>query len=137
LEVAYLAMGGSRSRRRTDRLLREAQVLSDRVGHPHALGSWALMDGVAAWMDGRWKHAHDAFARAEATLRERCTGVVADILMAQMFPIASLFFLGKRKALSVRLPLLLEEAEERGELLRATFLRIGYSSHVAWLAADD
>jgi hypothetical protein len=48
-----------------------------------------------------------------------------------------MFFLGEITALSRRLPLLLEEAEGRGNLLRATFLRIGFCSHVAWLAADD
>lgn len=137
VEVAYLAMGGSRSRRRTERLLQAARVLAERVGHPHTTGLWVLMEGVAAWMDGRWKTARDSCERAETILRERCTGVVWEIICAQMFHLASLFLLGEVKELSRRLPTLLKEAEERGDLLRATFLRIGYCSHVAWLAADD
>lgn len=137
LEVAYLALGGSRTRRRTQRLLQAARVLADRVGHPHTTGLWGLMDGVAAWMDGRWKSARDGCERAETLLRERCTGVGWDILMAQMFHLASLFFLGEMRELSRRLPTLLNEAEERGDLMRATFLRIGYCSHVAWLVADN
>jgi hypothetical protein len=48
-----------------------------------------------------------------------------------------MFFLGQIAELSRRLPMLLEEAEGRGSLLRATFLRIGFFSHVAWLALDD
>ena len=95
------------------------------------------MEGVAAWMDGRWKSARDSCERAETILRERCTGVVWEIICAQMFHLASLFLLGEVKELSRQLPALLKDTEERGDLLRATFLRIGYCSHVAWLAADD
>jgi hypothetical protein len=51
--------------------------------------------------------------------------------------LVSLFFLGELAELSRRLPMLLKEAEERGDLLKGTFLRIGYCSHIAWLAADD
>jgi hypothetical protein len=137
LEVAYLSMGGSRSRRRSARLLEEARILSERADHPHTTGLWHLMQGVAAWLDGRWKSAREGCERAESQLRERCTGVVWEILMAQMFQLAALFYLGELKELSRRLPTLLKEAEEHGDLLRATFLRIGYGSHVAWLVADD
>ena len=137
LEVAFLAMGGSRSRARTARVLQAARGLTERVGHPHSTGLSTLMEGVAAWMDGRWKNSYDFFERAEAMLRERCTGVFWEIMSAQLFQLASLFYLGEVKELSRRLPALLKEAVERGDLLRATFLRIGYCSHVAWLAADD
>jgi hypothetical protein len=58
-------------------------------------------------------------------------------MSAQIFHLAALFFLGEVKELSRRLPTLLKEAEERGDLLSATFLRIAYCNHVAWLAADD
>ncbi len=137
LEVAYVAMGGSRSRRRTERLLGAARALTERVDHPHTTGLLTLMEGVAAWLDGGWKNARESCERAEATLRERCTGVVWETLMAQMFHLAALFFVGDVNELSRRLPILLKEAVERGDLLKATFLRIGYCSHVAWLAADD
>lgn len=137
LEVAYVALDGSRNPRRTERLLRASGGLAVRVGHPHTTGLSILMEGVAAWLDGRWRKACDYCERAETTLRERCTGVAWEILLAQMFHLASLFFLGEVRDLSRRLPTLLKEAEERGDLLRATFLRIGYCSHVAWLTADD
>jgi hypothetical protein len=137
LEVGYLAMGGSRSRARTERVLQAARRLTERVGHPHTTGFCTLMGGIAAWLDGRWKDAREHSERAEALLRERCTGVVWEIMGAQLFGLASLFNLGEVQELSRRLPKLLAEAEERGDLLSATFLRIGYGSHVAWLAADD
>jgi hypothetical protein len=137
LEIAFQAMGGSRSRKRTARVSAAARSLAERVAHPHTTGLSTLMEGVAAWLDGRWKTSYESFARAEAMLRERCTGVFWEIMSAQLFQLASLFYLGELRELSRRLPALLKEAVERGDLLRATFLRIGYCSHVAWLVADD
>ena len=130
-------MGGRRSRLRTERVLQAARSLTERVGHPHSTGLLTLMEGIAAWLDGRWKNGRDCCERAEAMLRERCTGVVWEILSAQLFQLASLFYLGEVKELKHRLPALLNDAEERGDLLRAAFLRIGYCSHLAWLGADD
>jgi serine/threonine protein kinase len=137
LEVAYLSMSGNRSRRRTERVSQRARALAERVGNPHALGLQTLTAGIAAWLEGRWGEARELCERAETTLRERCTGVVWEIMSAQSFQLAALFFLGEVKELSRRLPTLLKEAEERGDLLSATFLRIAYCNHVAWLAADD
>ena len=48
-----------------------------------------------------------------------------------------MFFLGELATLAQRQRTLLEEAEGRRSLLRATFLRVGFCAHVAWLAADD
>jgi tetratricopeptide (TPR) repeat protein len=137
MEAAYVAMGGNRSRKRTRRLLQASHALAERVNHPYAIGLATLTTGIAAWLDGRWREARAHCGQAEQILRERCTGVDWEILIAQLFDRASMFFLGEVAALSERLPSLLEEAEGRGNLLRATFLRIGFCSHVAWLAADD
>jgi tetratricopeptide (TPR) repeat protein len=137
LEVAYVAMAGSRSRRQTARLAHEAQELARRVSRPDAVALVTLTAGNAAWLDGRWREARERCEQAEAILREQCTGVDWEILTSQLFGLASMFFLGELGALSRRLRSLLEEAEGRGSLLRATFLRIGFCSHVAWLAADD
>jgi hypothetical protein len=75
--------------------------------------------------------------QAEEILRERCTGVDWEILIAQLCGLASTFFLGEVGVFSRRLRSLLGEAEGRGSRLRAAFLRTGFCSHVAWLAADD
>jgi hypothetical protein len=137
MEGAFLAMRGNRGRKRARRLLDASRTLAERVNHPYAVGLATLTAGNAAWLDGRWREARGLAERAEETLRERCTGVDWEILIAQLFGLASLFFLGEVAALTQRLPPLLEEAEGRGSLLRAAFLRVGFCSHVAWLAADD
>ncbi|HKC11305.1 MAG TPA: AAA family ATPase, partial [Vicinamibacteria bacterium] len=137
MEGAYVAMGGNRSRARAEQLIQASRMLAERVKHPYALGLSTMTAGNAAWLDGRWRDARALCERAEQTLRERCTGAVWEILLAQVFGLASMFFLGEVAALSQRLFSLLEEAMARGNLLRATFLRIGFCSHMAWLAADD
>ena len=95
------------------------------------------MAGIAAWTHGRWSEARRLLDGAEAQLRERCTGVAWEIDMAQMYGLASLFFLGEVAELSRRLPVLVKDAHGRGDLLALTNLRLGFFSHIAWLAADD
>jgi serine/threonine protein kinase len=137
MEAAYVAMGGSRSREKAARLLAASEKLAARVGHPYAIGLTTLTAGNAAWLDGRWREAREHCERAEKILREQCTGVDWEVLTAQLFDLVSLFFTGEVAALSRRLLPLLEEADGRGNRLRATFLRTGFCSHIVWLAADD
>jgi hypothetical protein len=137
LEVAYLSMAGGRNRRRTEQLVRAARDLAERVNSPHAIGFARMTAGVAAWNLGRWKEARELCESAEAMFRDHCTGAAWEILTAQMFGLASLFFLGELKEFSARLPRLLDEARNRGNLLAVTFLRLGFFSHMVWLAADD
>jgi len=137
MEGAYVSMGGNRSRRRSRRLLEAAHALAERVKHPYAIGLATMTAGNAAMCDGRWREARARCEQAEQILRERCTGVDWEILIAQLCGLVSSFFLGDVGILSQRLRSLLEEAEGRGSRLRAAFLRTGFCSHVAWLAADD
>ena len=137
MEGAYVAFGGSRSRERAARLIRASRDLAERVHNPYAIGLATLTAGTAAWLDGRWREAREHCERAERILRERCTGVDWEILTAQLFHLASLFLMGEVAVLLRRLRPLIEEAEGRGNRLRATFLRTGFCSHVVWLAADD
>jgi hypothetical protein len=137
MEGAYVSMGGNRSRARTARLLRAAHALAERVNHPYAVGLARMTAGNAAMCDGRWREARTLCEGAEQIFRERCTGSDWEILIAQLCGLVSMFFLGEVAALSQRLRSLLEEAEGRGSRLRAAFLRTGFCSHVAWLAADD
>ena len=137
LEAGYSATAGTRSRKRSEKAGRAAAALAERIGRPHAIGLAAMMAGIAAWTHGRWSEARRLLDGAEAQLRERCTGVAWEIDMAQMYGLASLFFLGEVAELSRRLPLLIKDAHGRGDLLALTNLRLGFFSHIAWLAADD
>jgi hypothetical protein len=63
--------------------------------------------------------------------------VAWEIANAQMYAVASLFMLGDLRQLGATVPALVREARKRGNLLSATNLRLGFFSHVVWLAADE
>jgi hypothetical protein len=117
-------------------LIDAANTLAQRIGHPHALGMVMLCRGIAGYMEGRWKDGQQFSDQAEAIFRDRCTGVAWELDTAHSFSNWSLFFLGEVAELIRRLPLLLQEARERGDLYAATNLGT-FVGHLTWLAADD
>src|SRR5262249_19648890 len=74
--------------------------------------------------------------RAEKLLLDKCVGVQWELVNTRLFHVWSLFFLGELGELSHRVPVLLREAKERGDLYAATAQRIGLAN-VAWLAQGD
>jgi hypothetical protein len=136
VEAGYQALFGGRSRLRTERLLRSAAELSKACNHPHAVGLAALISGVAAFLEGRWKNARQLLEKGEALLLERCTGVVWELGTARLMHSVSLFFMGQFRELQSRVPALLEDAGRRGDLYAVTALgtRVG---HCCGLAADE
>jgi serine/threonine protein kinase len=135
-EAAHQANTGGPARRRTAKLIDAANVLARRIDHPHALGLATLSMGIAGYMEGRWKNGREFSEQAEKIFRERCTGVAWELDTAQSFSLWSLFFLGEVAELNRRLPLLLKEARERGDLYAATNLGT-FVGHLTWLATDD
>jgi serine/threonine protein kinase len=135
-EVAHLANYGGRAQKRTARLLKAAETLAQRLNHPHAQGLVTLAAGITAYMEGRWHSGLELCDHAEAVFRARCTGVAWELDTAHSFSLWSLFFLGEVAEITRRLPTLLQEARERGDLYAATNLGT-FVGHVTWLADDD
>jgi hypothetical protein len=138
VEGAYLALAGIPGKDRAGHVLRTARALAERIQdqHPHAIGLVTLVEGMSAFLQGRWTDAIELHGRAETILRERCRGVAWELATARLMWSVSLFFCGELGILAERLPALLKEAEARGDLYEATDLRIRIS-HANWLAADD
>ena len=135
-EAAHTSTGGVPARHTTARLIDAANILAQRIGHPHALGLVMLCRGIAGYMEGRWKDGREFSEKAEAIFRDRCTGVAWELDTAHSFSNWSLFFLGEVAELTRRLPILLQEARERGDLYAATNLGT-FVGHLTWLAADN
>jgi serine/threonine protein kinase len=138
VEAAYHALAGGRRHARTQKVLQTNRLLAERIQHqyPHAIGLATMVEGMAAFLAGRWREALDIHGRAETILRERCRGVAWELATARLMWSVALFFLGDLAVLADRLPGLLKEAEARGDLYEATDLRIRIS-HANWLAADE
>ncbi len=135
-EAAHSASAGGRSARRTARLLRLAELLASDIGQPHAQGMVNLAAGTAAYLEGRWNDARALCDRAEQTFRDRCTGVFWERATAHSFALWSLAYQGEIAEIRRRWPVLMKEAEERGD--RYFVMNLGtYVMSVIRLAADD
>lgn len=134
LEVGYSAVPGVRAWPYTEKVLRLANALAERVSHPHTLGLAAFTTGVAAECMGRMAEAAELCSRAEALLRQRCTGVTWEIDSSAIFGIQATRWTGEWNELELRLSVLLRDAEERGDRYAASFW---YIRHLYWLALRD
>jgi serine/threonine protein kinase len=135
VQAGHVATGGGRARRRTERLLQIAGQLARRIDHPHAIGFTIEVSGVAAFLEGRWKAAHELSEQAGALLRERCQGVWWELDNAKYYSLASLYYMGRLSELFQKLPDVLEEAQGRGDLFGVTNVRTRLS-YVLRLAQD-
>jgi hypothetical protein len=128
LEVGYSATSGGRRRRRTGKLIGATFALLEHVQDPRARALGTLMNGVAVYLEGRWKEAREHVERAEQMFREHCTGVAWEMDTAQVFWLVSVSWLGEWKELAQRSRELLKRAQERGDLYAETYVRVRLSS---------
>jgi hypothetical protein len=136
IEGAYSSAEGGKAQRRTAELLAMSRALAERLDNPYALGLVTMSEGIAATLEGRWKTGHDSCERAEATFRDRCTGVTWEMETLRWFSLWSLSYLGGLAELGRRVPSRLREATERGDLYAAICHSTGLANLV-WLAQDD
>jgi hypothetical protein len=135
-EMGYSGSDGWRHRRRFDRLFRMAVELAERVGSLYALGLAHSYGSAGNLFQGRWRECWDYGQRADAILRERCTGVAWELDLAHIVSLRGLFYLGGLKELALRLPALTREAKEKDDLIAVTTLRLRHS-YLAYLASDE
>jgi hypothetical protein len=139
-QASFSATGGgrrsARGRRRTDRLRNASVSLATRIGHPHALAfSAGVASGMIAFLEGRWRTAHELLDRAEGILRDRCTGVSWELANVHFYSLRSLSFMGRFEEISQRLPSYIRDAHTRGDLYAEVSLRTRVS-YISLLAQD-
>jgi serine/threonine protein kinase/tetratricopeptide (TPR) repeat protein len=134
-EAAQTASRGGAAGERASQIARRAEELSQKVGHPHAIGLSIWASGVTAYLAGNWKKSAELCERAVEVLRDRCTGVTWELTIANRFMLSALLQLGEVAEVSRRVPSLLSAALEQGNLFAATDLRTRLN--VIWLVADD
>ncbi len=135
-EAAHSALSGGPARRRTERLLEEAQALARRLDHPHALGMARLAAGIHEFFIGRFPRSREFCEQAEGIFRDRCTGVMWELDTAHAFGLWSLVYMGELAQLRRRFQVLYKEAQERGDRYDAANLGTQIGS-VVRLAAGD
>ncbi len=136
MEAAHESIGGSWSRKRTDKLLRAATELAHELNEPYPRALVSLGRGIMAALEGDWPQARVLCDEAEGTFRESCTGVMWDLGTAQRFALWPLMFMGEVAEIRRRLPGLIKEAQERDDLYGETNLCLVVRTF-ARLATDE
>ena len=122
LEAMHVATAGTRRRPEVAALIERAQALSDECGHPHAHGLVSLAHATTALLFARWREARESFDRAEAIFRDRCTGVAWELDTVHNLALWATTHMGDLATLRRRWPILLQEAQGRGDLYAITTL---------------
>ncbi len=135
LESGFVAIRGGKARRLTDRLTGEAARLAQRLGKPPEIALALVTTGAAALICGEFRRAVDVLGRAEQMLREQCTGMMWELTTSQTFLLSSLIYVGEIREAGRRLPVMLTDALERGNLLGATEARA--QANFVWVAEDN
>jgi hypothetical protein len=135
-EAAYVASPGRAAKRDSEKLLSVAKRLARRVGDPYAMGFVALSSGICSFQVGDWKGTLESCEVAEWTFERRPAGALWELASARSFGLWARFYLGQYAALARRVPVLLREAEGRGDRYAATCQRTGLLNS-AWLFDDD
>jgi hypothetical protein len=135
IEAAFYAVAGGRTWPRTERLLRRTSELAEQSGTPQARTFAIATEGIALYLNGRFREARDKLVRTMGMLQDGSTGLVQEGVTARTFMIQALAFLGSFKELRRWQEEGLREALARGDVYAAVNLRIGLPN-LAWLVQD-
>ncbi|HKS95061.1 MAG TPA: serine/threonine-protein kinase PknK, partial [Terriglobia bacterium] len=134
MEIGYASQPGAHTVARAQKIIETTLALADKVGNPHALGVAMANMGAAAFLQGDYAKGLELSRRAEAILRERCTGVTWELDTSQTFLLDSLYWTGAWDEMFRLMPIFSKEAQERGDLLFGSYQR---RLHLMTLAADN
>ena len=135
-QAAFVASErGFASRKRCASLIADAERIAEPLGDPGLRGLITLCSGVVAYFCNDWRAAVERCASAERTCREHGRGLAWEITNTQIYGLWGLAYLGRIADLSLKVPLAVKEARDRGDVFAATSLRLGLPNMI-WLAAD-
>lgn len=135
-EAGYSSSAGSRKAAHTEKMLKMATDLVERLQYHYGRALAAYVAGIVAGCFGQWKRCIEHFARAEALLREHCTGVSTELDTINYWTFTSLCFIGDLNRLFNNLPAALKNLNERGNLFGETNLRLR-TTYLRYLLNDE
>ena len=131
IEAVYAVQMSGPDRAR--KLLAEATRLADKDSRPLVLGIVATTTGLVEYVLGNFRLAREYLERGHGYFLE-CVGVAWEISVTRLFSLICLLYEGKLDELARRLPPILVEAADRGDLFAATSIRVA-TQHVVLIAA--
>jgi len=130
IEAVYAAQMSGPGRAR--KLLAEAGRLAAKDRQPHVLGIVATTEGLVEYVFGNYQLAREHLERGQHYFLD-CVGVAWEISVTRLFALICLYYEGRLDELSRRIPPILLEAEDRGDLFAATSIRVA-TQHVGLIA---
>ena len=129
-EACFVSMAGSHAAARTQRVIDGLAALTARLGRVDADAALEGVRGIAAFQVGSWRSALTHCVEAERLFRERCTGFTWERTTVQIFMCYCNALLGELRLVANLIPVLVKEAQERGDLYFQTNLlaSLGYYS---------
>lgn len=134
-EAGFSAASGGRNQKQTRKLIDMATVYAEKTNHPHAIGITNLAAGLTNFFSGQWRPAKEMFEQAEKILSNNCKGVTWELNVSRLYTLVSLIYMGEMAEIERRLPGILKEAQERGDLWATTNLQI-LVSYLMYLVKD-
>ena len=137
LEAIHLSGAGAvRTREKAPELLETARKLVETEDvDPYAQAFLSFGQGMSAYLGAEWQQAFEHMAEAERQLEAHCKGVVWERDGSRLYQFFCLEMMGGLEHFVDRLPHLLDEAVQRGDLLYTTNWKLwSYRGH---LAMDD
>ncbi len=135
-EAAFVATSGLPAEMRATELISASRALADRIADGRLLGLVDFCAALTRFLVGRWSEAVELSAQAEKGFRDAGSAVTWEAANARLFAVWSLFYMGELAELSKRVPVLVREAENRGDRYAVTSLQSGLAN-VSVLAAGD
>lgn len=132
VEVGYIASAGVGNAARAARMMARAREVAEKHGDPFRIGMVEASIGLGHLLLGRFRLAHDHLEAGLRLMRDHGVDARWEIDIAEHYYLASLFYLGELRELARWTPVLLREAEERGDVYAQHGLR-AWRSNLAWL----
>jgi hypothetical protein len=131
LHAGFVSSGGARGQAQSEVLLARAESLARAEGLPPHAGAVVLgTRGQARFLDGRFAEALAMCSQAEKVFRDQCAEVPWELNAVRMWSARSLQYMGDFHELGARLPLLLEECRQRGDLYGEVSLMVSVAPHL-------
>jgi serine/threonine protein kinase len=120
------------SRAGAQQLLDRAERLATSADQPkYVLGYVDFMRGMARYLGGQWKRAYEGMSDGTQTLRTHCDGVAWELTTFKFFEHFPLYMLGELNSFRERLPDMLVDARERGDVYHVVSIESWmYISHL-------
>lgn len=135
-QVIHESIRGNRAAKNIQKFQSRSLALAVKFGDPKLLAYVHLASGLAALRLGKWAASIDFFEKAKTIYSEQCVGVAYELHQVHLHQMHAQFVLGQFSDIHRLLPGLIQDAEERGDILAEANLKTSYSMFY-YLAQDE